>query len=330
MNILFIGFKNPDHEAMFRSNAFKALGHNVRHLDPWDSYAKDFLKLSDVYEGEDFVFISALNSKILTTDLPKDIPIVYYHSELLWRPSVDKCNILLMAHPAMENVFVYWFPELIRANPAKYIQHYAVDLKRFDYGKRKKYLKCTFTGPSEWKEKMWIERDMYKKRDEILEEVRELVDVFPTQEYENYINILKHSQATFIVHGRCCYISQRIFEAAAANCCPIIFVDDEIGLKIYEDIGLIDGYNCLFVYGKSTVKEELFYLLMNNDWRELERIGKNARAWVEKRDSINKSKDVIKYVEKYKKWFKESSEQRSLRATRIIESELRIDIQDQH
>ncbi len=316
--ILFLGFLNPDHESSFRVKGFRALGYEVHHIDPWENSCMDFKNVSEVYDGEDIVFIHHCNSKLFVADIP--VPVIYYHAELLWRPCVNECDILLMMSPLMEPALVYWFPEIFKRNPAKYsLHHYGVDLDRFTHP-RKKYLKCTFMGPIEWKEKCFIEQDLYKTRKRVVEACSEWLNIRDFGDYEEYIKDLQHSQSTLIVHGKNCYLSQRIFEAAAASCCPIIYVDDEIGAKIYEDIGLIHGLNCLFVY--IIYPNGLEFLSKFN----LKIIGENARKWVETRDNIHQCKKVIKYVQKYQKYMEKYKKQCNLRATQLIERSLRIGI----
>ena len=316
MKILFIGFTDPNHASSYMAKGFRALGHEVNHIDPYQNPLIGLTKISEVYTDEDFVYVFHNNSRRLIADVP--VPVVYYHFEQLWRATIDECDILIMSSPVIENGLVYWFPEVFKRNPAKYIQYYGVDLDRFDATGKKKYIECSFMGKIIWEEKCWMERDIYKTRREVVESCEPYLNRMPHDDYEEYISNLKHSQSTLIVHGRSCYISQRIFEAAAASCCPIIYVDDEIGEKIYRSIGLVHSRNCIFLYGEEP-KEELDLELKIKD---IITIGLNARKWVESRNNINNCKEVIKYVEAYNKRIEKYKEQCSLRATRLIESEL--------
>jgi len=314
MRILYFGFKSPNHLSSFIANGFIELGYELTWIDTTTLVFTDTDKISAFYTDEDFVYIFHINTKSLINDV--NVPVIYYHFEMLWRPCVDKCDVLIMASPLIENFLVLYYPKLLYNNPAKYIQYYGVDLERFDSIGKKKYLKCSFMGKLEWEEKCWIEKDMYKTRKRVVEECSEYLDLMPHDDYEEYINNLKHSQSTLIVHGKNCYISQRIFEAAAASVCPIIYVDDEIGAQIYEDIGLKNHQNCIFL-----VDSILPESIKNNAYK-FSILGQNARKWVEKRNNINNCKEIIKYVEQYKKNSEKSKKQRSLRATRLIESQL--------
>jgi len=319
MKILFLGFSNPDHASAFMVKGFRALGHTVTHIDPYLPEYAELTALSEVYTDEDFVYVFHNNSHRLRADVP--VPVVYYHYELLWRASIDECDLLIMSTPLVENGLVYWFPEIFKRNPAKYIQYPGIDLERFDARGKKKYLECSFMGHVEWKEKCWIEKDIYKTRKRVVEACEKYLDLMPHNEYEEYIKNLKHSQATLIVHGRQCYISQRIFEAAAASVCPIIYVDDEIGEKIYDDLKLFDGINCIKLYDPHDLQSKL------HTYNLLE-LGRNARKWVETRDNIHNCQEVINYVQKYQKYMENHKKQCSLRATRRIERTLRIDVSD--
>jgi len=316
MKILFIGFTNPNHAASFIAQGFRDLGHEVTHIGTEDLIFIDGNpKLSEFYTDEDFVYIYHINLKFLENDLPPHIPVVFYAFEMLWRTCVDKCDILIMSTPIIENYYVYYYPHILMNNPEKYIQYYGVDLQRFDATGKKKYLECSFMGKTEWTAKCWVEEGMYKTRKRVVEACEDYLDRMPHDDYEEYISHLKHSQSTLIVHGRSCYISQRIYEAAAASVCPIIWVDDEIGLAIYTEIGLVSGENCIFIGNTEYIEEYLKH-------SDLIKIGQQARKWVEARNNINNCKEIINYVETYNKHVEKRKEQRSLRATRNIESQL--------
>ena len=318
MKILFIGFKSPNHAAIYMKHGFEVLGHDVTHITDIEILMNGDMRLSTYYTDEDFVYVFHMNSSFLINDLT--VPVVFYAFELLWRPCIDHCDILVMSTPMMENYYVYYYPHLLANNPEKHIQYYGVDLERFDAMGKKKYLECSFMGNLVWEEKTWIERDMYKTRKEVVEACEQYLDLMPHADYEEYISHLKHSQSTLIVHGKACYISQRIFEAAAASVCPIIYVDDEIGEKIYNDLGLEFGFNCLFLkWNEYDLSTRLQYFLDN---AILKAMGANARKWVETHDNIHNCTEIIHYVETYQKHAAKRQEQRCLRATRQIEYEL--------
>ena len=322
MKILFLGFGNPNHAAMYMKRGFETLGHTVRHVTDTEIILNGDMHLSTYYEGEDFVYIFHLNTVFLLNDLT--VPVVLYMFELLWRPCLDHCDILVMSTPLMENYYVYYYPHLLTNNPAKYIQYYGVDLDRFDATGKKKYLTCSFMGNLVWEEKTWVEKDMYKTRKRVVEACESYLDLMPHDDYEEYISYLKHSQSTLIVHGKSCYISQRIFEAAAASCCPIIYVDDEVGQEIYDSIGLMDHVNCIFLVADrlpEAIKDNAFKFTV---------LGQNARKWVETHHNIHNCTEIITYVENYQKYRQKSMEQRCLRATRAIESELGSPVQNEH
>ena len=84
------------------------------------------------------------------------------------------------------------------------------------------------------------------------------------------------SEAVLIIPGNDAYVTRKIYEAAACKALIVLYVQNDEAKKVFDDLGLIDGSNCLMFRNM----EELEHIKSFFDKIKIEGYTNDAYEWV--------------------------------------------------
>ncbi len=288
MNILLIGFDGPDQTCSMIEEGLRDIGHSLIHY-VMDIPTTKPTYLSEYYYKQDLVIVFQTNCEFIND---VEVPVIYYHPEILSPASLDKWDYLVAGGIEITPFLMAFNTRAMQACKATLIQNYGVILQEWTPLPKSDMIPFFIGNLERDYAPHWLHKIIYSSRQKIIPEITPLINLHPAVPYDEYKTLLARSVGTIIIHGEYCYLSQRIFEAAAMACCPIIYTGNSLP-ALYESLGLIHGYNCLFFDSYHDLKTQLSINL-------LEVLGKRARKWVEKHTHLHRAKELIDWYSQCK------------------------------
>lgn len=274
--------------------ALKLMGHEVTEFNI-RTYPNLINQRYSVYkepipikpEGDfDYIFIvqSAWNCINKTK-----IPCVYYSTEALWYPSCENPDFIMSVFPEMEAVMTQKYPRHL-AN-CKYFMDFQIchiPDKFIDVSKKKGIFWQGWDfaddiGTAEY-------RQVYKYRKKVVSDLyyKEWLNVKRPNYGQNFLWEICQWEAGLVVDGYNTFFSPRPIELAFAKSIPIIWLQNEIHRKYYNERGFIHKENCFMFDKVSKVKE---YIQLSDE-KKLE-LGNNAHTSIVERYHYKKKLEVL-------------------------------------
>lgn len=202
----------------------------------------------DVIDMFDIIFVEQ-NGFAFKNDV--DIPIIYYHRDIPTALFMEDMDILLYRFKSMEGVISKEYPHIWNNGIHKQQFLNGVDMASFSHDFEKIHKGINWIG---WKHTFEYYWD-YPKQKEYYQHVKDIVLEAKERKlikyhehgipYLEYRKILMQSEAVLIIPGKDAYVTRKIYEAAASRTLIVLYVQDYKAKEIYDNLGLIDGVNCL-------------------------------------------------------------------------------------
>ena len=292
MNCMIIGYYGENHAAEQLSQKIKALrwrvcrvgfypmiNSNPINLDlclsslmspeavnDYKEHRK-FIKVKDLIDlyDADFEFVIIMQNDLMFDLEGVEIPVHYYHTEILHPYLPAGLTNLLYAYPEAETQLMRIFPKQFQDIKKRVYLPHAVninifrtkDLNDFEEWSKRKIL-FGFKGIRKFPTiGDYLQDNIYNLRTEFLPIADELGLIAPTEKMwtKDYSDFMKDTKIALNIPGLYGGINQRMMEAPAAGCVLLNWY-----VKGMEDIGFIDGKNCYTFKDADELREKYTYI----------------------------------------------------------------------
>ena len=209
----------------------------------------------------DFVFVEQ-NAFKFYNDI--DSTVIYYHRDIPTDLFMEDMDVLLYRFKVMARVVSEQYPKIWGNGILKRRFLNAVNMRIFEHDLPKIYEGINWIGwlkPFEWYFKHPNQEEYYIKVKAIVDYAKKnlLINYHHHGiQYSEATRILQQSEAVLILPGTEAYVTRKIYEAAVTKTLIVLWVQDDIGQEIYDDLGLVHGKNCIMFRKKEELKELAF------------------------------------------------------------------------
>ena len=309
MNIFFIGSNYINSSSVRLMEELNKLGHHAGFTESFSlvgAVARETgIPLMDYYQQKIPIKLSnlwkLLPEKKNDIEIRKDIdvlfveqngftfindeehPVIYYHRDTPSEMFMKDMDCLLYRFKIMETVLDQQYPKIWNNGISKFQYFNGVNMDEFEHSEPKFYKGINWIGTAKgWHHYFtYANQAEYYKYPRIIEEWARDEDLIRNHghghDYPTAKKLMQRSEAVLILPGKKSYVTRKIYEAAASNVLIVLWVQDDMGLEVYNKLGLIDGYNCIMF----KTKEELREISENFDkYNNKDKIIKRAFKWV--------------------------------------------------
>jgi hypothetical protein len=273
MKVLVIGLKEENTPSRLLAKGFKEKNNwNVDFVSPEEilnqqrEFDNDFnpqkysmfktpIELNEMFDIGEFDLVLICQNYLYFHLTAPSAPVVYYHSEIQFPPSLLNPDYLAMGYTECKMQWARFWPWYWFSIPNKFYLRYGVDPDEYKPWLPKRIPGLTFLGRANYTitndedAADFIRKDIYKNRKGILTALLQKNAVTHVKQlpYEDYRDYLSRTEATLILPGNNCYASQRIFEAAAAKSFIVNFCENKASRWTLEQLGFKHKESCLML-----------------------------------------------------------------------------------
>ena len=289
MNIAVIGFNGPNSVSTNYSRNLNILGHDIIQFDVKDIcknamspatgdlytvYKKPLSLIRTLHKHEEIdivlvkqTFIRFKNDlkkgSLISTDkyLPKDIPVLYHHTELNCTMMCDKPDILSMQLKNMGHYLRSMQGWEFHNVAHKFYNYPAVEPQMFDFAQGvEKDLEFTCIGDpdntfAQHRDFLWnnMNKGQYKIRRYFKDHNvgSYFVDGVDTKKY---LNLITRSKKLLLTSVMGVDIGRRWMEAGICKTIPVIWIKNDAQYEFNKEMGFVEDKTCYFFRDASELK----------------------------------------------------------------------------
>jgi len=249
----------------------------------------------------DVIFIEQNGFKFKNDIL--DVDVIYYHRDIPNDLFMEDMDILLYRFKKHERKIAREYPKLWGNGITKQRFLNGVEMRAFDYTKERIHKGINWIG---WKNTWKYYWDRPSQKAYYLH-VRGIVNFARKHNlvkyhehgipYPEYKDILEQSEAVLIIPGTEAYVTRKIYEAASSKTMIVLYVQNDEGEQIYNEMGLVHEVNCLMFHSNEELRK------LKKKYRTYNRklITQNAYNWVKENHTWDlRAKELIEIYKNYK------------------------------
>jgi len=212
-----------------------------------------------------------------------ETPVVYYHRDLWNECFMREPDLLLYRFHNQQTSLKYIDRQIWWATKYKMAFRNAVDPKLFKHDQEKEFKGLNFIGTQRPLEQYlkddYVQHEYYIDTFNVVEYAKEYdliaVHDYYKMKFNEYRSILERCESILFIPGKRAYHSRRLYEAAATKSMIVMYVPNDQARKIYNQMGLIHGNNCVMFSDLAKLKN--IYILYKN---KRKKIVQRAYEWV--------------------------------------------------
>jgi len=266
MNIMIIGIDIDGMPSFLFKKGFTELGHNAFVVDVREVYStlrnpiydieeynrsKRLIPISHIIKAlppekrdVDMVFCQQVWLHTIN-DLPRNIPVYYYHSEVQAPMTCLNPTHLGMGYSEAPNQLRRYYPRHYKSIQHKTFLWHGGDPSKYTplkEGEEKIEGIHFFTNAKDRPEATredspYWSRNIYNFRDAVLQQYADEIIVHDWVELPEYQKLLPQFETIAVIQGNGCYPSQRVFEALYAGCRVKIFHENVHSQTVFQSLG---------------------------------------------------------------------------------------------
>jgi len=315
--IVMIGkWNGPNHFIYQMGKELKKRGHEIIHISRYDmlkeiqaydlaectEYKKPIpLRIVEYYHSPDIIF-STQQYMRYDNDC-KYSKVIYHHREYTNHPDILNPDMMLWGYPYREQFYMMYFPYEYHLCKHKYDLFCGVNLRDFKPAKK------IYDGLMDigWHIEAWrfkvvngpVAEFVIEQQEKFWEEATKkgiTERIPPDIDLEQYKVFLAGSKFLLIDGGYYGWYTRRVYEAAACKTVMVIRIYNDDQIKKYNEDGLIDGKNCIFVRNIDELAE-VSKKIAKNEY-DYQTLADNAYEWVKNHTYKKRADRLLELIAK--------------------------------